>query len=276
MNKKNLILCMVATLSLPATAVLQAEDANLSANEPQQQNAAPAYLGVVVGPVPHAVQAQLPEDIAQNQGLMVMRVISESPAEKAGVKPNDVLLTFDGKKLISPDDLINSVRSKKAGEQSTLEVLRHGKTTAIDVTMTAREGYQSAPRYSRNLPHPMPPRTRQRPDSRGELIIEKNFQAMSVNRLPDGKYKAMIEFLDQDGNVKKYEYEGSGDELRAQIKKEKGLPEAQKQQLLNALGGSTSGLPMRGFPAFPDIKEMEREFFTPPPWARPQRPGFWD
>ncbi|WP_456405284.1 S1C family serine protease [Thiolapillus sp.] len=280
MNKKKLLFCLVAALSLPASAVLHAADAAPKAEAPQQQaTAAPAYLGVVVGPVPQAVQAQLPEDIAPNQGLMVMRVMPGSPAEKAGLKPHDVLLAFDGKKLISPEDLISSVNNKKAGEQSRVEILRHGKVTGVDVTLAAQEGYQPGPRYSRDFPQLMPPPLPQRPDPQGEVFVQKSFQAMSVNRQPDGKYKAMIEFLDQDGNLKKYEYEGSGDELREQIKKEKDLPEAQKQQLLNALGGNTPDFPMRGFPAFPafpDMEELQREFFTPPPWARPHRPGFWD
>jgi len=31
------------------------------------------------------------------------------------------------------------------------------------------------------------------------------------------------------------------------------------------------------FPEMPDFRELEREFFAPPPWFRQQgRPGFWD
>lgn len=277
MNKKNLILCMLATFSLSAATVLQAEETSPPADAPQQQNAAPAYLGVVIGPVPQVVQAQLPEDITQNQGLMVMRVMPDSPAAKAGLKRHDVLLTFDGKKLISPKDLVSSVNNKAAGEQSRLEILRHGKVTGIEVTMAIAEGRQPGPGHSAPRHHPMQPQLHHRPDSRGDAAFQKNFQAMAVNRLPNGNYKAMIEFLDQDGNLKKFEYEGTHDALRAQIKKEKDLPGAHKQQLLSALHGRTPGFPMQGFPAFPGVEGVDREFFSPlPPWARPYRPGFWD
>jgi len=273
MKKKTLILCMATALSLPATGVLQAEEASSTATEEsQQQDNTPAYLGVVVGPVPRAVQAQLPENIEQNQGLMIMRVIPDSPAAEAGLRSHDVLLSFDEQKLMTPKDLVSNVRNAKDGQKARMQILRHGKTMDIEVTFAVPKIHEAAPRHSRRMAPPL----RQYPEPRGEVIIQKNFQAMAVNKLPNGNYKAMIEFLDQDGNLKKYEYEGSGEELREQIRKEKDLPAAQKQQLLNALGGRAHGFPMRSFPAFPKMEELEREFFNPPPWTQPYRPGFWD
>jgi len=271
MNKKNLILGMVAALSLPAASVLQAEDAAPAA----QQQSAPAYLGIVVGPVPQVVQAQLPEDIAQGQGLMVMRVMPDSPAATDGLKSHDVLLTLDGKKLISPDDLVSNIRSKTAGEKIKLEILRHGKVKDLEVTLAAQKRYQPESRVP-PFPRQMMPHRSPLPDARSEVQVEESFESMSVNRLPNGKYKAMIEFLDQDGNMKKFEYEGSKDEIAEQVKKEEALPGPQKDQLLNALGGNVNAFPMRGFPAFPDMQDIERDFFSPPPWARPHRQGFWD
>ncbi|WP_456379529.1 PDZ domain-containing protein [Thiolapillus sp.] len=276
MKKQNLILCMLAALSLPAAAVLQAEEASPSYGEQQQQSVAPVYLGVIVGPVPWAVQAQLPEDITHGQGLMVMRVMPGSPAALAGLKPHDVLLTFNGKILISPEDLVNSVRNTKAGEKSRVQILRHGKVTDIDVTMASPEKNQLAPIRPWGFPHQMAPQPGYPPVPGAEVRIQENFQAMAVSKLPDGKYKAMIEFLDQDGITKKFEYEGSLDELREQIKKEKELPEPQKQQLLGALNGNTQGLPMQGFPVFPNMQDPGWGFFSPPPWARPYWPSFWD
>ena len=271
MNKKNLILGMVTALSLPAANVLHAEDAAPTA----QQQSAPAYLGIVVGPVPQVVQAQLPEDVAQGQGLMVMRVMPDSPAAADGLKSHDVLLTLDGKKLIAPDDLVSNISSKTAGEKIKLEVLRHGKVKGIEVTLAAQKRYQPESRRP-PFPQQMMPHRSPMPDARSEVRVEESFESIAVNRLPNGKYKAMIEFLDQDGNMKKFEYEGSKDELAEQINKEKDLPGPQKDQLLNALGGNAVGFPMRGFPAFPDMQDIERDFFSPPPWARPHRQSFWD
>ena len=271
MKKNNLVLGMVAALSLTVTGILQAEE---PAGQVQQQ-AAPVYLGVVVGPVPQAVQAQLPEDITQSQGLMVMRVMPDSPAATAGLKPHDVLLTIDGKKLISPDDLINSVRQKSAGQKSRLEILRHGKVSDVEVTLEEQKRYQAGPMLPA-FPRQMMPHRHFSPDSRAEVQVEESFEAVSVSRLPNGKYKAMIEFLDQDGNMKKFEYEGSRDELAEQIRQEKELPGPQKEQLLNSLGGKMPSLPMRGFPAFPNMQDIEREFFSPPPWVRPNLRSFWD
>jgi membrane-associated protease RseP (regulator of RpoE activity) len=265
MKKQTLIICLAATLALPVSC-LHAEEVKPSDSEPKtQQQVAPVYLGVVVGPVPQAVQAQLPEDIIHNQGLMVMRVIPDSPAASAGLKAHDVLLSFGGNTLISPDDLIKAVNKGKAGDKASMQILRHGKVMDINATLAARKraAYQS--------PLMMPHAAQTAPGN--EVMVRKSYQSIRVNRLPDGNYNAMIEFLDAGGNMKKYEYEGSGDDLRKQIKSEKGLPDAQKQQLLNTLNGNPARVPMRGMP---DIREFERGFFNPPPWAMPYRPNFWD
>ncbi|WP_456413265.1 S1C family serine protease [Thiolapillus sp.] len=271
MKKKNLALAVAAALSLPP-AVLQAEEATPGPPGQQQQNAAPVYLGVVVGPVPQAVQAQLPEDITHGQGLMVMRVMPDSPAARAGLKPHDVLLAFDGKILISPEDLVNGVGKTRAGEKASVQILRHGKVTNVDVTMASAAESRFAPTRPGEFPRHMAPWPGYQPAPRAEVQVQESFQSLAVSKLPDGKYKAMIEFLDQDGVTKKFEYEGSREELREQIEKEDKLPGPQKQQLLNALSGNMRDLPFQGFPAFPNM----REFFSPPPWASPYRPGFWD
>lgn len=269
MKKNTRMICLATVLAALPGSFLLAEPAKQPVSESEaSQQAAPVYLGVVIGPVPQAVQAQLPEDITHNQGLMVMRVIPGSPAEAAGLKIHDVLLTYNGKTLISPDDLINDVAGGKAGDKAAMQILRHGKIKNMAATLAARQPALQ-PSHSM-LPH-SPQVT---PGS--ETRIQKSYQSIRVNRLPNGNYNAMIEFLDADGNMKKFEYEGSGDDVRQQIKSEKNLPDAQKQQLLNAMSGNASTFHRRGFSAFPELREFEREMFSPPPWAMPYRPNFWD
>ena len=108
----------------------------------------------------------------------------------------------------------------------------------------------------------------------------ESFQSLSVVKNPDGKYSAVVEFLDSDGNKKRFEYEGTRDEISTQVRKEKELPSALKRQLLDALSDRLPVMPMDipDFPEMPDFRELERQFFAPPPWFRQQqgRPGFWD
>ena len=275
--KKNLAPILAGLLLLPGAGQVLAQQSTAS-NAAEQQTAAPAYLGVAVGPVPLAVQAQLPKDITHDQGLMVMRVMPGSPAEQAGLKQHDVLLSIDGQALITPDELVKAINESAAGKKVSLEILRHGAVSKVDVTLGAREINRSPmPWHPRmGVPRPMMPPSPPLSGHGGQTQVWESFQAMTVNKQPDGSYKATVEFLDDKGNKQQFEFQGSRDEVIEQVKKEPGLPDSQKQQLLNALLDNNPGFPGDMFPAFPDFEELEREFFQPPPWARPYRRGFWD
>ena len=58
------------------------------------------WIGVSVSAVEPALQAQLQ---IPNQGLIVTSVIDESPAAKAGLKVNDILLSINGTAAARPD-----------------------------------------------------------------------------------------------------------------------------------------------------------------------------
>ncbi len=275
---KNKLAPMLAGLMLlPGAAQVLAQQ-SAAPDAAGQQTPAPAYLGVAVGPVPLAVQAQLPKNITHNQGLMVMRVMPGSPAEQAGLQQHDVLLSINGKALITPDELVKAVNETAAGEKVSLEFLRHGTVNKVDVTLAVKEinrpPMQRHPRMG--IPRPMMPPAPPLSDQGGHAQVWESFQAMTVNKQPDGSYKASVEFLDDKGNRQQFEFQGSRDEVIEQVKQEANLPDSQKQQLLNALQGNNPGFPDDMFPAFPDFEQLEREFFQPPPWARPYRRGFWD
>ena len=92
------------------------------------------YIGIA------GQQVQLPE--AQRTGgrdeaLLVIAVTADGPAAKAGVMVGDVIVTFDGQPITSPDDLLDVLTSERIGKPATLGILRGGK--AQDVTVTVGE-----------------------------------------------------------------------------------------------------------------------------------------
>ncbi|WP_456373392.1 S1C family serine protease [Thiolapillus sp.] len=275
--KKKLAPLLTALALLPAAGYLLAETPATSEKSIEQPSA-PSYLGVAIGPIPQAVQAQLPQNITHNQGLLVMRVMPGSPAEKAGLRQHDVLLAIDGQALITPEDLVKAVDAGKPGTTVNLEILRHGAVQKKDVTLAAREIRHPAMmlRHPRmNTARPLMPSMPATPDG-VQSGVWQSFQAMTVTKQPDGSYHAGVEFLDEKGDKQQFEFKGSRDEVIEQVKQESRLPQAQKQQLLNALQDHDPGFPGDMFPAFPDFEQLEREFFQPPPWARYNRRGFWD
>ncbi len=75
----------------------------------------------------------------ESAGCRVGEVVSGSPAEKAGLKPGDVLLTFDGQKLASFDELFPKLSKKKIGDKVVLEVRRGDDTVKVEVVLGKRQ-----------------------------------------------------------------------------------------------------------------------------------------
>jgi serine protease Do len=73
--------------------------------------------------------------LKSSQGVIVASVEKGSPADRAGLKSQDVLLEMDGKKI---DSFRNEVAMLKPGTKVTLTVSREGKTTDIPVTLGER------------------------------------------------------------------------------------------------------------------------------------------
>ena len=78
-------------------------------------------------------QLQLPD----KQGLLVVAVVPESPAAKAGIARHDILWSVDGKPLMTPGDLIQAVERAKTGKMA-VELIHAGKRKTIDATPTQR------------------------------------------------------------------------------------------------------------------------------------------
>ena len=64
-------------------------------------------------------------------------VTSGGPAAKAGVKPGDVIVGFEGKRVRTPDQLIVSIRSRAVGDTVTLTVQRAGRQFDLKMTLEA-------------------------------------------------------------------------------------------------------------------------------------------
>jgi len=60
-------------------------------------------------------------------------VLPGSNAERAGLKPGDLLLAIDGAALADNFDLVYAVQRKHPGDHGTLQVERQGKTLKVDV-----------------------------------------------------------------------------------------------------------------------------------------------
>ncbi len=91
-------------------------------------------------------------------GLLVGKVLSGTPAQKAGVKVGDLIVSVDGDRVSDSGDLIE-ILSDKEGKTIDLELVRDRKTTHVQVPIPKQEEDEDAPRGPRALapPPPVPP-----------------------------------------------------------------------------------------------------------------------
>ena len=69
------------------------------------------------------------------QGILVREVRSGTPAEKAGLKAGDVIVTLDGKPVHTLSELREQLRDKNDQKPVSLGVLRKGATISLPVTV---------------------------------------------------------------------------------------------------------------------------------------------
>ena len=68
--------------------------------------------------------------------------IVDSPAAKAGIKPNDIVLEFNGEKIKDDADLVRRVASSNVGSHAILKSFRDGTETTLTVNIGKRPGTQ--------------------------------------------------------------------------------------------------------------------------------------
>jgi len=94
------------------------------------------FLGVEVIPAGPALASQI--GLAKDTGLVVNVVVPDSPAIGV-IEPFDVLTKFEDQILIEPRQLSVLVRSKNAGDEVSLTLVRGGKTQGVKVKLGRHE-----------------------------------------------------------------------------------------------------------------------------------------
>jgi serine protease Do len=95
-------------------------------------------------------------------GITISDVQAGSPADRAGLKVGDTVVSVDGKQVKNGDELVSDIASRKPGSKVTLGYLRNGKKEETTVTVADRaklfasrlgeedqNGEESAPKQSK-------------------------------------------------------------------------------------------------------------------------------
>ncbi|MBN2448917.1 MAG: PDZ domain-containing protein [Lentisphaeria bacterium] len=95
------------------------------------------------------ISMQLLDDTLKQQfgveaGVLVSEVLPGDPAEKAGVKPGDVVTHVGEKEVRTPHDLLFAVLSYDPGDKIRLQIMRKGKPVSVEVVARRRSGDDTA------------------------------------------------------------------------------------------------------------------------------------
>jgi serine protease Do len=105
--------------------------------------------------------------LGADHGVLVGDVHKDGPAEKAGIKPDDIILSMDGKAIKDGDDLVNRVAESPIGTVASFEVDRGGRKMSFKVTILDRtEVFKDRPEIAGE---------EEQPEPKGEVTSQAKF-----------------------------------------------------------------------------------------------------
>jgi serine protease Do len=91
-----------------------------------------AYLGIAGGPRPLPPGARQHSPLAT--GIEVIEVVAGTPAERAGLRPEDLIVTVDGEPVAGVEDLQRLMAADAIGRPVTATVVRQGRPVRVELT----------------------------------------------------------------------------------------------------------------------------------------------
>lgn len=91
------------------------------------------YVGILLEPLPAREVFAEHLGLAADQGLLIRNIQTGSPADKAGLERNDILIAFNGKPLRDPDQFIEAVQETGLGKEVSLEIIHGGQRKEVVV-----------------------------------------------------------------------------------------------------------------------------------------------
>jgi serine protease Do len=98
------------------------------------------WLGVGI----QDLDQQLKEYYGIEQGVLVTEVFPGDPADKAGIKPNDIIVSINGKQVESSREISRLISGLAVGDTAEIKISRDGKLKSFDVAIAKRKESEMA------------------------------------------------------------------------------------------------------------------------------------
>jgi hypothetical protein len=162
------------------------------------------YLGVQIITLTPEVRQKINEDknsnffISVNEGVLINKLEENSPAGKAGIKPGDVILYANNKKIINVDELVSEIRKFQVGAELPLEINRNQQNLKATVRLGAAPKQQNREdKVSRNT-------TINNVKKTPEQAIEEYYQLINQQKYPEAWTLLSLNFKEKPGSYDSY------------------------------------------------------------------------
>ncbi|MCE7915624.1 MAG: DegQ family serine endoprotease [Nitrosomonas sp. PRO4] len=111
------------------------------------------YLGIVIQPLTTELAKSF--DLKSDKGILIAQVSKNSPAARAGLKPGDVIVNYQGRSVSDIGDFRNQIAMAKPGSEVEFDIVRDGKqrtlTVKIDKLSDDKLAAQEPAQYTEKL-----------------------------------------------------------------------------------------------------------------------------
>jgi len=112
---------------------------------PSDQARKTAEQLIATGKATHPVIGVLVDTSYKGEGVKIAAaprngsppITKGGPADKAGLRPGDVIITFDGRPITGPDEFVVAIRAKSVGDQVVMTVRRGTTERTVKMTLQA-------------------------------------------------------------------------------------------------------------------------------------------
>lgn len=170
------------------------------------------WLGVHTSELSPALRAQL--DLPAEAGLLVEQLPPDSPAARAGIAQNDILLSLNLSPVATPEQLRAALAKLRPGEKVLIEYLHKARREKAAVTL----GKRANPDEPKTAPPAGVPKTGPAPA----------FPPVTARATTKSSTRTVI--VGSDGKSTVIETDGDGDPLAAMLR-DPNVPEAMKESL---------------------------------------------
>jgi serine protease DegQ len=93
-----------------------------------------------IGVEPQDITPELAESfgLSRKSGAIIAGVLKNGPADKAGIRPGDILLSVEGKPVSDTTEMLNLIAQLTPGSKARLMVLRKNQESTVDVMVGKR------------------------------------------------------------------------------------------------------------------------------------------